>query len=94
VPDRSRQLPEPGAADCGDALRRLHEFLDGELTAERRHLIRTHLDACACCLEAFDFEAELRVVISTCCRDDAVPEGLRLRVVAALEELGEARGEL
>jgi mycothiol system anti-sigma-R factor len=89
VPERSRQRPEDASAECGDALRRLHEFLDGELTGERRSLIRDHLDACACCLEAFGFEAELRVVISTCCRDDEVPERLRQRVLAALEELGE-----
>jgi anti-sigma factor (TIGR02949 family) len=77
------------APDCGEALRQLHEFLDGELTAERRAAIGAHLERCACCMEAFDFEAEVRVVISTCCRGDAVPEHLRARVVQALRTLGE-----
>jgi anti-sigma factor (TIGR02949 family) len=83
VPDRHDKT------DCGAALRQLYWFLDGELTAERRTDIRTHLDRCACCLEAFDFEAELRVVVSTCCRSDEVPEDLRGRVVQALRALGE-----
>jgi mycothiol system anti-sigma-R factor len=84
VHDRSSH---PEGVDCGDALHRLHEFLDGELTSERRSRIRSHLEDCGPCLEAFDFEAELRVVISTCCRHDVVPEHLRGRVLAALEEL-------
>jgi anti-sigma factor (TIGR02949 family) len=76
--------------DCGEALQKLHVFLDGELTPDRRTAIRTHLDRCACCLEAFDFEAELRVIVSTSCRGDAVPEHLRDRVMQALRSLGES----
>ena len=75
--------------NCGEALRQLYVFLDGELTPDLRTVIRTHLDRCACCLEAFDFEAELRVVVSSCCRSDEVPEHLRVRVVQALRALGE-----
>ena len=69
--------------DCGQAIEKLYTFLDGELTEERRVEIRRHLDDCSPCLEAFDFEAELRVMISVRCRDD-VPEALRVRVAAAL----------
>jgi len=83
VPDRHNPT------DCGEALRQLYVFLDGELTPDLRTVIRTHLDRCACCLEAFDFEAELRVVVSTCCRGDEVPEQLRVRVVQALRALAE-----
>jgi mycothiol system anti-sigma-R factor len=77
--------------DCSGALEELYWFLDGELTASRRTAIRGHLDRCLDCLETFEFEAELRAVISTCCRADVVPEHLRLRVfeaIAALEEDG------
>ena len=75
--------------DCGEALSELYGFLDGELTADKRTVIRSHLDRCACCLEAFDFEAELRVVVSSCCRRDEVPEHLRIRVVQALRAVAE-----
>jgi mycothiol system anti-sigma-R factor len=75
--------PEGDEADCSEALHELYTFLDGELTVERRTHISRHLDDCGGCLEAFDFEAELRIVVSQKCRDE-VPESLRRRVAQAL----------
>ena len=69
--------------DCSEAIVRLYHFLDGELTEERRVEIRRHLDDCGHCLEAFDFEAEVRVMIAARCRDE-VPESLRIRIAAAI----------
>jgi mycothiol system anti-sigma-R factor len=71
--------------DCNESLRRLYTYLDGELTEERRVEIRRHLDDCPPCFEAFDFEAELRVVIAQRCKDH-VPDSLRDRVHNALTE--------
>lgn len=76
---------EPTAADCADSLKELYTFLDGELTVERRLHIREHLDDCQNCYEAFDFEAELRIVVSTRCREE-VPDSLRNRVAEALRQ--------
>jgi len=50
-------------ADCKEAVERLYHFLDGELTDERRVMIQRHLDACSDCIEAFEFEVELRAAI-------------------------------
>lgn len=69
--------------NCEEALAELYTFLDGELTETKRSQIRHHLDDCSPCLEAFDFEAELRLVIKHRCRDE-VPESLRLRVAERL----------
>jgi mycothiol system anti-sigma-R factor len=69
--------------DCEEALRTLYYFLDGELTPARRQAIQRHLNECSPCLEAFDFEAELKLVVARCCRDQ-VPEGLRQRVADVL----------
>lgn len=69
--------------DCGEAIHRLYHFLDGELTPQRRTEIQAHLDDCGPCLEAFDFEAELRLMISVKCRDE-VPETLRIRIAQAI----------
>ena len=82
-PDHPDHPHESHQADCNEALHELYEFLDGELTAERRKVIGQHLDDCGGCLEAFDFEAELRLVIAHKCRDE-VPAGLRQRVADAL----------
>ena len=71
--------------DCDDALHELYGYLDGELTVERRAVIQHHLDDCPPCYEAFDFEAELRVVISRKCTEQ-VPESLKQRIADALEK--------
>jgi mycothiol system anti-sigma-R factor len=75
--------------ECRDAAHSLYHYMDGELTFERRELIRHHLDDCPPCGEAFDFEAELRIVISQKCREQ-VPEHLRVRVAEALRQATEA----
>ena len=46
-------------------------------------LIAHHLEGCNPCIEAFDFEAELRMVISARCREE-VPESLRVRIAQKL----------
>ncbi|MEA2901759.1 MAG: hypothetical protein QOH36_1646 [Actinomycetota bacterium] len=71
---------------CYEAVEQLYFYLDGELTYERRVVIAMHLADCPPCGDAFDFEAELRVVIAQRCRE-RVPEGLRARVYEALRRL-------
>jgi mycothiol system anti-sigma-R factor len=71
--------------DCNETVERLYTYLDGELTDERRVEIKRHLDDCPPCLDAFDFEAELRQVIADRCKD-RVPEALRQRIHDALLE--------
>jgi mycothiol system anti-sigma-R factor len=66
----------------------LYHYLDGELTEEHRIVISRHLDDCPPCLDAFDFEADLRAVIAMRCRE-RVPEALRWRVAEALRRLQE-----
>lgn len=73
-----------GPIDCEAALAEIYTFLDGELTEEKRILIAGHLEGCNPCIEAFDFEAELRMVVSTKCKNDEVPESLRLRIAEKL----------
>ena len=77
--------------DCEKAIYRVYTYLDGELTDEKRLLIAGHLEGCNPCIEAFDFEAELRMVISTRCRSDDLPESLRIRIAQKLTMI--ARGD-
>ena len=72
------------AEDCNEPLKELYGFLDGQLSDDDREHIRHHLDDCSPCLEAFDFEAELRLVIRNRCTDQ-VPESLRERIARAIE---------
>jgi mycothiol system anti-sigma-R factor len=69
--------------DCNDALSELERYLDRELDADTLTSIETHLRACSPCLEAFDFQAELRKVVARGCREQ-VPDALRTRILDAL----------
>jgi mycothiol system anti-sigma-R factor len=77
--------PPAGFVDCDESIERLYAYLDGELTDERRTEIARHLDLCSPCVQAFGFEAELRKVIASRCKD-RVPESLVSRVAAALAD--------
>jgi mycothiol system anti-sigma-R factor len=77
-----------GGGDCDDALRTLYHFLDGELTAERRQAIQHHLDECAPCLQAFDFESDLKNLVGRSCRDQ-VPDSLRKKIADVLDKASE-----
>jgi len=74
-----------GFVGCDETIERLYTYLDGELTEQRRLEITRHLDLCGPCVGAYGFEAELRKVIASRCKDH-VPEDLITRVAAALEE--------
>lgn len=82
--DQVRDASSTAELDCTDTVRRLYDFLDGELTEERRQKIRAHLDHCGPCEEVFEFEADLRRVIADRCKD-RVPEQLRRRIAEAID---------
>ena len=71
--------------NCDEAVHQLYHYLDGELTDERRGQIAEHLNFCAPCGGAVEFEAELRQVIANRCKD-RVPESLMQRIAAAIDE--------
>ncbi|HEY1829450.1 MAG TPA: mycothiol system anti-sigma-R factor [Acidimicrobiales bacterium] len=71
--------------DCDEAVHQLYHYLDGELTEERRIQITEHLNFCGPCGGAVEFEAELRIVIANKCKDH-VPDSLRQRIAAAIDE--------
>jgi mycothiol system anti-sigma-R factor len=77
-----------GGGDCQDALHTLYVYLDGELTPERRSAIRRHLEECSPCLQAFDFEAELKKMVARSCRDQ-VPSRLQEKVAEILAKASE-----
>ncbi|MCB0999002.1 MAG: mycothiol system anti-sigma-R factor [Ilumatobacteraceae bacterium] len=77
-------------ADCNETLRELDAFLDSELSDESRVAIRAHLDGCPDCLQAFDFHAELKIVVAQKCRNDDMPAGLLARLEACFGPAEEA----
>ncbi|WP_298210327.1 mycothiol system anti-sigma-R factor [Ferrimicrobium sp.] len=71
--------------ECRKVIAQLYEFLDSELTDDRRERVREHLDHCGSCLEAFEFEAELRAVIVSHSKEQ-VPESLMHKLALLIEE--------
>ena len=71
--------------ECQEAVETLYTFLDNELTAELRQDIQRHLDDCYPCLEAFEFEVELRTLIQRKCRD-RVPEEFLQKLASLLKD--------
>ena len=81
---------DPDSNACQEALAQLYEFLDGELSIERRTVIRSHLDLCSPCGDRYTFETELRQVVSMRCQE-RVPDALRSRIAQALQREIEGR---
>jgi mycothiol system anti-sigma-R factor len=71
--------------DCDEAILRIYQYLDGELTVWRRRAIARHLDECPPCAQGFDFEIELRQVVASKCRDEVPPE-LKRRIAEAIRQ--------
>jgi mycothiol system anti-sigma-R factor len=69
--------------DCDDALHRVYEYLDGEMTMWRRRAIARHLDECPPCADGFTFEVELRRIVVSKCQEQA-PQSLRIRIAETL----------
>lgn len=85
--DEDPPLEPKIGVNCTEAVHVLYHFLDGELTPERRLLIEYHLDSCSPCLEAFEFEIELRDLIKQRCREQVPDELLsRIKNLLASEE--------
>lgn len=76
---------------CAEAVERMYEFLDGELTPEVDALIREHLALCARCVPEFEHE---RVFLRFLERRAAIvkaPPSLRRRIFQALLDEEAAR---
>jgi len=67
-------------ADCNETLRELYAFLDHELDGDQLEAVRHHLDSCLDCLQAFDFHAELKIVVAQKCKNDEMPAGLMAKI--------------
>lgn len=80
-----------GAADfysCDEAIRRLNDYLDHELTEPERVVVIKHLEICKSCFSRFTFEQTLIVSLRrkvTCLH---APEGLLQRLHGLLRRTG------
>lgn len=71
--------------DCKQTLHDLEAYLDGELSPEATAHVLGHIDECLECFHAFDFQAEVKQIIASKCRNDVMPPELlgQLRLALA-----------
>jgi len=62
---------------CEEAIKRLNEYLDHQLTAEERAVVIKHLEICKPCLSRFTFEQTLIVSLRTKLSTLCIPEPLK-----------------
>jgi anti-sigma factor (TIGR02949 family) len=68
---------------CGEAMARLWDYIDGELTPETEARVKTHLDACAHCYPELDFHRGFCEFLRRT-REAPIPPELRRRVFLSL----------
>ncbi len=67
---------------CAVALRNVHAFLHGALPEAEADEIRAHLMACEACLDDFDIEQTITVMIKRCQPEVQASPALRERIAA------------
>ena len=85
---RAAGTPPPSPIDCETAVRRLWDFLDGELDPARRVEVEAHLAVCRRCSPHFAFAHAMVAALEASERGGAPPDALRARVLAALRAEG------
>ena len=66
--------------DCWSTLARVYAFHDGELSETEVDEIVRHLADCEPCLDRYEVEQALRLLIRRGCSGERAPEELRIRV--------------
>ena len=74
--------------DCESVMRRLWDYLDGELTPERMSQIREHIAMCKRCYPQYEFERSFLGALAARRRQHSDPERLRTQLMVALQEQG------
>jgi anti-sigma factor (TIGR02949 family) len=77
---------------CTDAVRRLWQFLDGELESGEAQSVEDHLDECVTCCGELEFSRELRKLLDAQ-RTADLPVDVRERLERFVDHLDDVREE-
>jgi anti-sigma factor (TIGR02949 family) len=77
-------MSEARVIDCEEALRRLAEYLDSELSAGSRTEIEEHLERCRSCFSRVEFERRLKAQTAALRHEPVSPE-LERRIRALVD---------
>ncbi|MEN3123640.1 mycothiol system anti-sigma-R factor [Janibacter sp. LM] len=72
---------DPEHVDCSQALHRMMEYLDGEMSREDAQGIAEHLAQCGPCLAEHDLDQVMRQVLQRSCAREQAPPQLRATIM-------------
>jgi anti-sigma factor (TIGR02949 family) len=75
-----------GMISCEDALRLVHEFLDGELEDASATEVKQHFDMCQQCYPHLHLETAFREAVRRAFAGESAPPDLKAKVSALLAE--------
>lgn len=77
---------------CHEALQRLYEYLDGELSADQADDVQRHLDICEACYPEVRLTTELRDALHRAAQGQpCCPDGLRDRIARLIRQEARTR---
>ena len=71
---------------CDQAMERLHQYVDRELTVVELSEVRTHLEDCPPCQRHFDFEERLKVLVHRNACPEKAPSQLLTRILGSIKQ--------
>lgn len=80
---------EERGIDCEEAIRRLAEYLDGELAGREASEVERHLETCRSCWSRAEFERRLRDRLADLRREQVDPD-FEGRIRSLLRRFGQA----
>jgi mycothiol system anti-sigma-R factor len=78
---------KPHATPCEEVIRKVYEYLDGELVPRDLAKIAQHLDECGPCLREYGVEEEVKALVRRACGRDPAPQDLRHRVLVRMRQV-------
>ena len=84
VPAGAGDAPE--MISCEDALRLVHDYLDGELDRSSERSVKQHFDACERCYPHLKLESSFREAVRRASSGENAPPALKARVLELLAE--------
>lgn len=78
--------------DCDAVMRRLFDYLDGEVEIAAEDEIHHHIEECRSCFTRVEFEKQLKSRVRGAGKD-AAPESLRDRIAGLMSEFGIRDGD-
>jgi mycothiol system anti-sigma-R factor len=78
--------------DCVDFLERIMRLIDNELEEGDCTVVREHLDTCSPCLERYDLQRTVKMLVARSCAETApteLRERIRVRIQAVQVQITE-----